>query len=124
MATKRIVVRQNTTATLLTFKLTTFRNEASPKTVVDITGYAFYLIVKPDADLADSRAFFDLAGSIVTAAEGTFRFTLTSAHTCLAPGTWPGEIRWFSGGAPATGTPPTDAWSVDYVVEQAIDNVA
>jgi len=93
----------------------------SDGTPPNITGYAIKLIVKQDLELADSRAYFDLAGVIVDAANGEYTLTLTLEHTNLAPGTYPGEIRWWSDGV--TTNPPTDSVAVDYVVERAVDSV-
>ena len=121
MADKIIMVRENVGA-VLTYELTTFRNEADPNAVVNITGYAFQLRVRQthidDTGELVHTVKFDLAGTIVSATAGTFRFTLTPAHTALQPGTYAAEIVWWS-----TGTVtdvPTDAWSVDYVVVERL----
>lgn len=98
------------------FVMRSFRNAESPSTVVDITGYVFKLIVKREYDDLDSAALFDLTGAIVTAANGTYKFTLTSAHTAMPAGDYIGQIRWWSGGAPGTEEQPTDAISVRYTV--------
>ena len=117
MADKTITVRENTSFTL-TLQLRTFRNESAPTAIQNIAGYAFRLVVKRDRDDADAIALVNLAGAIVTAASGTFSFTLTPAHTALASGTYPGEIRWWSSGTVTD--PPTDAWTADYVVARRL----
>lgn len=113
MSDKRITVQQRTKLTV-TYQLTTFRNNYDPLVPVDITGYTFKLLVKRDRGDADSLAWVDISGTIVTAASGLFSFELSAAQTALAAGTWPGIIRWWSG---STSLPPVDAWSVDYIVE-------
>ena len=120
MADITITVREGSAPGDLTFVLKDRRNEVDPLAEVDITGYAFKFIVKPTVDSDDDEAFFDLSGSIVTAADGEYKFTLNATHTFFLPGTYPGEIRWWSGGAPSTAEPPTDSLSVDYVVEPKI----
>lgn len=90
---------------------------------VDITGYSFRLIVKPflsneDGPLPDSRAWVNLAGTIVEATEGTYKFALTALETSHPAGTWPGEILIWSG---ATDEEPDHRISVDYEVEEAVD---
>lgn len=118
MAQKVVTVRYNSSPTRK-FELLDEYGAA-----VNITGYTFKMIVKPflaheiDGVLPDARAWFDKTGAIITAASGTFKFDLTPAETCLPPGTYPGEIRWWSG---STANPPTDSWSIDYVVEEAAD---
>jgi hypothetical protein len=112
-----ITVRYNSTPTI-TRILKDARNEIDEDAALDITGYTIKLIVKQSLDLADSRAWFDLSASIVTAASGTYKFELTPAHTCLPEGTWYGEIRWWSGDATY---PPDDAIQVDFVVEGPVD---
>lgn len=120
MADKIITVREGSNPGDFTFVLPDRRNEDDLEEPIDITGFAFKLIVKRSLDDADSLAFFDLDGSVVSGTDGTFKFILTHEHTSMVPATYPAEIRWFSGGAPATGTPPTDSFSVDYVVEQKV----
>ena len=115
-----IAVRQNSRPTLKRV-LRDFRNQDDPGAPVDITGYVIKFIVKPDVDVPDAQAFFDLPGVITTAVQGKFTLTLLEAHTALAPGNYPGEIRWWAGGI--TTVPPTDAIAIDYIVERAIDQV-
>lgn len=120
MADKVVTLREMSAPGDITFKLTDFRNEIDPDAKVDITGYAFKLVVKHNLDDPDTEVLFpELTGAIVTAADGTFKFTLTTAHTSMASGSYVGEIRWWATGA-ATGKRPTDAWSVDYVVQPAV----
>ncbi len=119
MADKLITVRENSRP-FLTFEMVDFRNEVDPTLAVDITGWAFRLVVKNDIDDPDAQALVDLAGVIVSAPAGTFSFTLTTAHTSLAPGTYVGEIRWWEDGV--TTNPPHDAWRVSYTVQKAVDN--
>ena len=118
MATKTVRVRRNTSPTL-TFKLTDFRNEAGSTTAVNITGYGFRLVVKSTLDTPDAQTLISLAGTIVSATLGTFKFDLDVRHSGLAAGTYPAEIKWWKSGV-ATTDPPTDAWTVDYVVEEAV----
>jgi hypothetical protein len=116
---EKLSVYFNTTP-VITRVLLDVRNEDDPNAAVDITGYDFRFIVKQDMDLPDSEAWFDLAGAIVTAASGIYSFTLTVAHTCQAPGTWPGEIRWWATGY-AAGKPPTDRVAIDYEIVDVVD---
>jgi hypothetical protein len=113
MADKTIKVQQRTKLTIQ-FQLTTFRDEYDPFAVVDITGYTFKLLVKRDPGDADSLAWVNLTGTIEDATSGLFSFELSAAATSLAPGTWPGILRWWDG---SVLLPPVDAWSVDYTVE-------
>ena len=91
---------------------------------VSITGYAFrfrvYIRTRNASDQNVDTEKFDLAGSIVTAAQGKFSFAFTHEHTSLAPGTYRGEIVAWS-----TGTitdPPTERWAISYVVERALES--
>jgi hypothetical protein len=117
MASETITVRYNSSP-VITRILRDSRNEVDPDAAVNITGYTIKLIVKQSAELADSRAWFDLAASIVTAADGSYRFTMTPEHTSIPAGSWPGEIRWWSG---STDNPPTDATQILFVVEESLD---
>lgn len=121
MAEKTITVRELSRPTVTLQLLQNFRDESATSAAVNITGYAFKLIVKRDLDDADARAYFDLAGTIVAAASGTVKFDLTLEHTALPAGTYPAEVRWWADGD--TTKPPSDAFSVDYVVERAVDSV-
>lgn len=112
-----ITVRYNSSPTI-TRILKDERNEIDDDAAVNITGYTFKLIVKQDRNLPDARAWFDLAGSIVVAGDGTYKFELTEQHTCLPVGTWPGEIRWWSG---SSSYPPTDAVQINFVIEDVVD---
>ena len=120
MADIQISVRQNTRP-IITRVLRDFRNESNPVAVVNITGYALKLSVKREITDSDSDAVFDLSASIVTAASGTYRFTLTPEHTFLPAGTYPGEIRWWTDGTATN--PPHDALSVDFIIQTAVDQV-
>ena len=120
MADIRLSVRQNTRPTI-TRVMRDFRNESNPNAVVNITGYALKLSVKRAITDADSDAVFDLSASIVTAASGTYRFTLTPEHTFLPAGVYPGEIRWWTDGT--TTNPPHDALSVDFEIQASVDQV-
>lgn len=67
---------------------------------VNLTGYIIKLIVKPfrgneDGMLPDSRAWLNYAATLITAASGTYKFALTPAETCLPPGTYPAEVRFW-----------------------------
>lgn len=115
-----IPVRQNSRPILKRI-LRDLRNQNDPTKALDITGYAIKFIVKPNVDVADSRAFFDLSATLSTPLIGEYTLTLLEAHTALAPGIYPGEIRWWSGGV--TTQPPDDAIAINYTVERAIDQV-
>lgn len=119
MADKSITVRENSEPGDQTFVLEDRRNEDDPRGVINITGYVFKLIVKRAFDDKDSEAFFDLTGSIVSAAKGVFKFVLAREHTFMAPETYPAEIRWWTS-APATGQLPVDSFSVDYTVDTRV----
>jgi len=120
MADILLSVRQNTRPTI-TRVMRDFRNESNPGAVVNITGYALKLSVKREITDADTDAIFDLSASIVTAASGTYRFTLTPEHTFLPAGVYPGEIRWWTDGT--TTNPPHDALSVDFEIQASVDQV-
>lgn len=115
MATESIrVIRM--TQPVVTRILKQFRDERLASVPLDITGYTIKLIVKNALSDDDARALFDLAATLVTAAGGVYRFTFTTAHTCLPAATYPGQIRWWSGGATVA---PTDSQDVDFVVVEA-----
>lgn len=92
-----------------------------PDNLVDITGYSFQLRVRrtPIENTGlGTKLLVDLAGTIVTAAEGTFKFDLTAAHTGLPPGSYPGELlTWTSG---ATTNPPHYQKAITYTVARAL----
>jgi len=94
------------------------RNEIDPDAAVDINGWTIKLIVKQDRNLPDARAWFDLSASLISVTDGTYKFELTEEHTCLPPGTWPGEIRWWKA---LSYVPPDDAIQVNFVVEDVVD---
>ena len=117
--TDTITVRQNSRPTI-TRVLRDFRNEDDPTARVNIAAYAFQFIVKKNVGDPDSRALFDLAATILGGGtDGRYQFALTMAHTGFAPGRYVGEIRWWTDGDMTK--PPSDAVSVDYAVEAAID---
>lgn len=118
MATEVITVGEKTRPTIKKI-WRDYRNEEDPTKALDITGYAFKLCVKRALTDPDSKAWFDLSGAIVTAASGIYKFDLTTEHTCIPPGTWPGEIRVWTDGT--TTNPPHDRISLDFVVEKAVD---
>lgn len=93
-----------------------FRDERSSTVGEDITGYTIKLIVKNALSDDDARALFDLAATIVTAGSGVYKLTFTTAHTCLPAGTYPGQIRWWTGGATVA---PNDSHDVDFVVVES-----
>ena len=104
------------TLPVITRVLRKFRDQGAPDAVQDLTGYTIKLIVKNQISDIDARALFDLTASVVTAASGQYLFTFTTVHTCLPAGTYPGEIRWWSG---STSIAPDDAIAVDFIVEEA-----
>lgn len=115
-----IVVRQ-LSRPAVRFQLLNFRDPSDRAAPIDVTGYLFKLMVKNSLDLEDSRAFFDLSATIVTASKGLVQFQLTIAHTGLPEGIYPGEIRWYSDGVATN--PPTDAVRVNFTVQPPVDNV-
>ena len=117
---EQITVRRNTRPTLVR-TLLDIRNQAAPGTVVDITGYAIKFIAKPDLDVVDSRAFFDLSATLSDPTNGEYKLDLVEEHTALAPGTYPAEIRWWVNGV--TTEPPDDSIKVDFVVESEVNLV-
>jgi len=119
MSDETIKVRYNSAPTIKRV-MKDARNEADPEAVLDISAYDIKLIVKQDVELPDSRAWFDVDASVTDGLNGEYEFALTAAQTCNCPGTWPGEIRWWAAGYVA-GTPPTDAISVDFVIDDVVD---
>jgi hypothetical protein len=118
MATLRFTVGYNSKPTLYLPALLDGNGDA-----INITGYSFKLIVKPflsneDGKLPDSRAWFDKAGAIIVAADGTYKFVLTDLETTQAPGIYPGEIRIWSG---STSLPPDYRISVEFEIEEAVN---
>lgn len=107
------------TAPVQTRILKTSRDERTPTGAEDITGYTIKLIVKNSLEDADARALFDLAATLVTATAGVYKFTFTTAHTCLPAGTYPGQIRWWTSGSTVA---PADSIDVDFVVVDAVRN--
>jgi len=117
MPTEQIVFGYNSSPTL---KFTLLDDYGDP---IDITGYTFKLMVKPflaneDGQLPDARAWFDKTGAIITALDGTYKFDLTPAETGIPAGTYPGEIRAWSGSATL---PPTYRISAEVTCEEAVD---
>lgn len=118
-----IEVREGSTPT----RVFTFHDDQG--NVVDVSGYQITLTVKPflvhpdgvTGPLADSRAIFSLNASSL-GATGSFSFVFTKAHTYIGFGDWPAEIRWYTGGAPSSGTGPSDAKQVIFRVWPAVDN--
>ncbi len=96
------------------------RNEADPEAPLDITGYTIKLIVKNSVDDVDSRVLFELSATLVTPTSGVYSFTFTTKHTSLAPGVYPGELRWWTG---VTTVAATDAIPVDFEILSPIDTV-
>jgi len=122
MADVEVSVRENT-GFPLTLVWKDRRNEEDPFGVVDITGYAFELVVgfntvNDDGFLVFTEAF-KLTGSIVTAADGTYKFTFTPKETALAPGIYIGEINAWSSGTVTE--PPTDSLSFQLTVVERLD---
>lgn len=115
-----IRVRQNTRPQQF-FQLKDFRNPSDPNALIDITAYSFRLMVKRDLADADAQAFFDLAGVIAVALDGSVRFDLTAEHTAMPVGRYPGEIRWWSDAVETN--PPTDAVRFSYIVEDPVDKI-
>lgn len=77
---------------VLSYRLSTFRDENAPSGIVDITGYVFELIVRT---VEAGEEVFRLTGEIVSASSGTFKFNLTPEHTFLTPDDYEAELRWF-----------------------------
>ncbi len=97
--------------------LRNFRDETQPDVPVDITGYTIKLIVKKRLSDEDALAFFDLEASIEDAENGVYKLTFTTAHTCLAHGTYKGLLRVWGGAASGS---PKDAFPLDFVVTEAV----
>jgi hypothetical protein len=93
------------------------RDESNPKTPFNIYGYTIKLIVKNKLSDIDARALFDLAATIVTDSAGTYKFTLTTAHTCLPAGTYPGQLRWWSG---SSAVAPDDSIDISFIVTDSV----
>lgn len=116
MADLTILVREKSRPTVDFADNTAWKDKAGR--VVDITGWTLKLAVKRLITDPDSQVLFDLAASIVTAAQGAYKFTLDLSHTAFPPGTYPAEIRvWTS--APGS-NPPNDSKTVDFVIESAV----
>lgn len=94
-----------------------FRDETRRDTAVDITGYTIKLIVKKRLSDDDTLALFDLEASIEDAESGVYKLTFTTAHTCLAHGTYKGLLRVWDGAASGS---PKDAFPLDFVVTEAV----
>ena len=107
----RIEVVQGTKP-VLTYNLTNFRNTLSPNEVIDITGYAFELVVRKRT----GAEVWALNGTIVTAADGSFKFSLTHVQTFIPVGDYDAEIRWWAS-PPANRHNPDDAVVVPYIVK-------
>lgn len=121
MADKTIRLQWGTSLEL-TYQLFQTRNEAAVNALItdDISGWTFKLLVKRSKADADSLAWVDVTGSVVSNTDKTFKFVLDGRHTTIPPGTWPAQILWWSG---ATTNPPKDGWSVDYTIEQAVNRL-
>jgi len=123
MSDKTIRVRE-ATEVVRTFILANadIGSDVNPDDPVDITAYAFLLRVRRsylDADGDPQNLVeFTLAGAVVTAADGTFKFTLTTEHTTLVPGQYDAEILFWSSGTVTD--PPTGYWNTAYVVEERL----
>ena len=126
MADKSVSVRENTSFDW-TLQLLKFRDESQPSAIQSVAGYAFrFRVWQVSFDDDGDEVFttlFTVTGAIVTAASGTFKFALTPDHTCLPPGTYDGEVVWWSSGTPTTDV-PTDSWSVEYEVVSRRDQTA
>jgi hypothetical protein len=116
MAELTINVREKSRPTVDFADVTAWKDKAGR--VVDITGWTLKLVVKRLVTDPDSQVLFDLTGTIVTATEGAYRFTLDLSHTAFPPGTYPAEVRVWTA-APGS-NPPNDAKSVDFIIEPAI----
>ena len=123
MTEKFIIVREAevTTRTYLLLNRD-LGDEKDPDDAVDITGYAFLLRVRRtyidvNEDLRELE-IFTLAGAIVTAVDGEFKFDLTSEHTALVPATYDAEILFWSSGTVTD--EPTGHFNVTYTVEERL----
>lgn len=117
MADFTIRVREKSRPTVVFAGTTAWKDRSNlPQ---DITGWVLKLAVKPTFDAPDSEVIFDLTATLgADPTQGEFYFAMTQEQTCLAPGTYPAEIRVWSSGS--TSLPPHDGRSVDFVVEPAI----
>lgn len=114
--TKPIEVTEYTTPTE-TLVLLKSRDATQPTEVEDISAYTIKLIVKADVDFDDDQAFFELEATIVDGPEGVYRFDFGMNETSIPPGTWPGEIRIWTG---PTTDPAADAIPVNFTVVPAV----
>lgn len=72
-------------------------------TYVNIAGYLFELACRfvdfRRDDKTVARQSWTITGSIVTAADGKFRFTFTTTQSQIPPGQYPCEMKVWTGGA-------------------------
>lgn len=122
MAEKIITVTRLTQPVLYDI-MTTFRDARDPLGAEDITGWTIKFSVKRSLDDVDGYEFFTITAAIVTAADGVYSLTFSSAETNMPAGRYPGELRWWKSGAVPATDMPFDRQSVDYVVQEAVDQV-
>jgi hypothetical protein len=90
---------------------------------VNITGYAFrlrvYIRTVNASDANVDTELVDASGTIVTAAQGKFKFVLTHAHTSLPAGDYDCEIvAWSSG---TVTDPSTERFRGTFTVEGKLE---
>jgi len=97
-----------------TYPTRKFQKRDELDAAVDLTGYVISISVKPflsneDGKLPDARSWIQsYAAELVAATTGRYQFVFGAQHTCLPPGIWPAEIRfWKPPDAPDSA--PTDA---------------
>lgn len=92
------------TRPLLRKQIVTRRDETNPGGLAALAGYVVRLLVK--RQLSDAVPWISVDGTVDET--NSYVIQLTEVHTLLPPGTWPGELRWWSPpDAPAT--EPADA---------------
>lgn len=129
------------TRPVVTKQLLDFRNDSMTvngetgkmpsQSPVDITGYTFELVIKRqpvgfrvqdgypqvyDSDTYATR--YD--GTIVSATDGTFKFTLDDSITSCY-GEYPAEIRWWKSGD-STSAEPTDRVMTQVLINRVLDS--
>jgi hypothetical protein len=115
------------------FILQTFWDERAPQGIVDVTPWAFQMMVKRNEDDPDDFAVFDLfenappmfpaTTGIPIRFFGQFGFTIGPVQNDIAPGNYFGEIRGWDGVAVPGADPPTVKMPFTFRVLQTLDLV-
>lgn len=125
-----ITVQRLTKAADQKLQLLTYWDQTNPSAPQDVTGWLIKLIVKPfryfvdrsgvlKSEVTDAEAYFDLAADVsVAPLNGVYTFHFTTVHTCLPVGTYPAQIRWWTGGVLTDS--PDNGFSTAFVVTDNI----